>query len=78
MDVIFDAAHDDRLAIQVGQNSAQITMQFITESFVLQKGPTFFGLKHGVNQDFCKGLWHAGNVIETCAVFNPFRVDDLF
>ena len=43
MDVIFDAAHDDRLAIQVGQNSAEVTVQFITESFVPEKRPAFFG-----------------------------------
>lgn len=53
MNVVFDAADDDGLAIEVDQNSAEITMQFVAESLVAQKGSAFFCREHCVNQNFC-------------------------
>ena len=52
--MIFDAPGDDWLAIEIGQDAAQIMMQFIAEHRVAQKWPTFFGGKNRVDQNFCQ------------------------
>ena len=76
MNVVFNPANDDWLAIQVGQDAAQVSMQFFPQRMVSQKRTAIFGGKYGVNQNLRKGLWHGCRMRKPGAQFNSFRVDD--
>jgi hypothetical protein len=43
MNVIFHPAHDHGLAIELDQNSAKITVQFVPQNLVAQKRAAVFG-----------------------------------
>ena len=52
MNMVFDAANNNGLAIEVGQDSAEISVQFFAQWFVAQKWAAVFGGKDRVNQIF--------------------------
>ena len=58
MNMVFDASHDDGLAIEVGQNPAEMAVQFLAQRTVAQKGAAIFGGENGVNQNLGEGLRH--------------------
>ena len=58
--MIFHAAHDDRLAFEIGEDAAKVTVQFITQGFVAEQGPPVFGGKDRVHEDFGERLRHGG------------------
>jgi hypothetical protein len=37
MNMVFDATDDDGLAIKIGQDAAEVTMQFFAQRFVTQE-----------------------------------------
>ena len=63
-------------AIEVGQDSAEATVQFLTERFVAKEWSTLFGGENRVNQKLCERLRHAQRMNEARDGFNPFRVLD--
>jgi hypothetical protein len=58
MNVVFHAAHNDRLAIEIGKNAAEVTVQFLAQRPVAQKWSPVFGGENGVNQNLCERLRH--------------------
>ena len=64
--MVFHAANNNGLAIQFGENAAEVMVQFIAKRFVAQEGPPVFGGENGVNQDFREGLSHRGRMRERC------------
>ena len=58
MNVILDAANDQRLAIVVGENAAKVTVQFLPQRFIAQIRAPILGRENGMNEDFCQGLRH--------------------
>ncbi len=76
MNVIFDSAHNDWLAIEVMQNSTKVIVQFVTQDMITQERATVLRGKHGVNEYLGQRLWHAGLFVRkgTCG-YNPYRVD---
>jgi hypothetical protein len=52
MHMVLNPTNNNWLAIEVGQNAAKVTMQFMAERFVTQKGSPVFGGENGMNQDF--------------------------
>lgn len=75
MHMIFHTANDDGLAFEIGQDAAEVTMQFVTQRFVAEERPPNFGGKDRVHQDFGEGLRHNGMMPNAAVGFNPFRVD---
>ena len=49
--MVFNATRDDWLAIEIGQNPAKVTMQFLAQNLVAQKWAAVFGGENGVNQN---------------------------
>jgi hypothetical protein len=43
MNMVFHAADDDGLAVEIGQDAAEIAVQFFAQWFVAQKWATVFG-----------------------------------
>ena len=60
MHMIFDAANDDGLAFKIGQNAAEVTVQFVTQWFVAKEGPPVFGGEDRVHKNVGEGLRHGG------------------
>jgi hypothetical protein len=58
VNMVLDTAHNDWLAIEVGQNPAEVTMQFFTKNFVAQERSAFFRREHRMHQNFCERLRH--------------------
>ena len=58
--VVFHAAHDDGLAFEIGQDAAEIFVQFVPQRFVAEERPPVFGGKDRVHQNFGEGLRHVG------------------
>jgi hypothetical protein len=54
MNMIFDAANDDWLAIEVRQDSAEIVMHFITNFCIAQEWTPLFSGEHRVDQNLCE------------------------
>ena len=52
MNVILDTSDDDGLAIEVGKNAAQITVQFLAQRFVAQEWPAFLGREDSMDENF--------------------------
>ena len=65
VNMVFHAADDERLAIVIRQDAAQITVQFLAKRFVAQKWTTVLGRKNGVNQNLGEGLRH-GLMLREC------------
>jgi len=60
MNMVFRAAGNNRLAIQIGQDAAKVMVQFITHLAVAKKRPPVFGGKDRMDEDFPERLWHEG------------------
>src|SRR5581483_4665276 len=58
MDMILDPAHDNWLAVEIGQNSAKVAVQFLPENFVAQEWSAFLCREHRMHQNLCERLWH--------------------
>jgi hypothetical protein len=58
MNMVFHTADDDRLAILVRQDAAEVTVQFIAQWFVTEQWAAVFGLEDGVNQNLGERLGH--------------------
>ena len=56
MNVIFHPADNDGLAVEMGQDSTQVAVQFFAERAVAQERAAVFGREDGVNQDFGERL----------------------
>lgn len=65
MHVIGHPADDERLAILMRQDAAEVAVQLLTQDLVTQKGTTVFGREDGMNQDLGEGLRHAVSVQAT-------------
>lgn len=65
MHVVFYAAHDDGLAFEIGQNAAEILVQFVAQEFVAEERSAVFGGKDCVHENFSEGLRHAGMTRDT-------------
>jgi len=77
MNVVFNPANEDWLAIKVGQDATEVTMQFFAQRVIAQEWAALFGGKHRVNQNLRKGLWHGCRIRKRRARFNSFRVGDV-
>ena len=58
MNVILYAADDNGLAIEIGQNAADVAVQFFAKRFVAEKRATLFGGKCRMHKNFGERLWH--------------------
>jgi hypothetical protein len=58
MNVIVNPADDDGLAIQVGQNASEVTMQFLAQGATAEDWAAGLGGEDRVNQDRGQGLRH--------------------
>ena len=56
--MIFHATYDDRLAFEVRQDAAKVTMHFVAQRFVAQKWPTILCGEYSMNEDFPERLCH--------------------
>ena len=60
VNMVFRAAGNNRLAIQIGQDAAKVMVQFITQLAVAKKWLAVFGGKDRMDKDFPERLRHAG------------------
>ena len=74
MNVILNSAHNDRLAFEIRQDTAEVTVHFLTNRFVAQKRSSFFCGKDGVNQNPRERLRHAVTMCDRRRVANPQTV----
>ena len=51
MNVILHAADDQRLVILIGQDAAEVTVQFLAERFVMKKEATILSRENRMNQN---------------------------
>lgn len=58
MDMICGATHDEGLAIEVGEDAAEVGVEFLTEGLVAKEGLAVFGGEDGVDEDLGEGLRH--------------------
>ena len=58
MNVVFHAADDDGLAIEIGQDAAEVAVQFLAERFVAEQRATFFGRENRMHKNLCERLRH--------------------
>ncbi len=58
--MIFHTTNNDGLAFEIGQDAAEVAVQFIAQRFVAQKGPPVFGGEDRVHENFGEGLRHDG------------------
>ena len=58
--MIFHAADNDGLAFEVGQDAAEVAVQFITQRFVAEEWPPVFGGEDRVYKNFGERLRHVG------------------
>ena len=49
MHMIFNAPNDDGLAFEIGQNAAEVTVQYVAQEFVAEERPPVFGGKDRVH-----------------------------
>ena len=69
--MIFHAAHDDGLAFEIGQDAAEVTIQFVAQRFVAEEGPAVFGGEDRVHENFGEGLRHDKMMANIQTGFNP-------
>lgn len=69
--MVFHAAHDDGLAFEIGEDAAEIFVQFVAQRFVAEERPPVFGGKDRMHQNFGEGLRHAGMMRDNQREFNP-------
>ena len=58
--MIFHSAQDDGLALEMGQDAAEVSVQFVAQRFVAEKRSAVFGREDRVHEYFGKGLRHVG------------------
>jgi len=75
--VIFHAADDHGLAIELGQDSTEVVMQFLAQRTLVQEWPTVFRGKNRVNQNLCQRLRHGARMSEERIDSTPFRVVEI-
>ena len=75
MHVILHAAYDERLAVEVPEDAAEVAVEFLAEGFVPEEWPLFLGREARVQKNLCERLRHVGRMNIRAARFNPFRVD---
>ena len=75
--MILHAANEDGLAFEIGQNAAEVSVQFIAHRFVAEERPSVFGGADRVHQNFGEGFWHGEMMRDVESRFNPFRVDGI-
>jgi hypothetical protein len=68
---IFHAADDDGLAFEIGEDAAEIFVQFVAQRFVAEEWPSVLGGKDRVHENFGEGLRHSEMMRETSRGFNP-------
>ncbi len=73
--MILHPADDERLAIEIREDAAEVAVEFITQRLVFQKWPPFLGREDQVQKDLCERLRHGVSVWVSADEFNPFRVD---
>lgn len=56
--MVFHAADDDWLAFEIGEDAADVSVQFVAQRFVPEKRPPVFGGKDRVHENFGEGLRH--------------------
>ena len=62
MNVVFHAGDEDRRAIELFGDAAEIRVECITRGFVAQERPAVFGGEDEVNVNGGKGLWHVARM----------------
>jgi len=75
MHVILHAADDERLAVEVPEDAAEVAVEFVAEGFIPEEWPPFLGREDRVQKNLCERLRHGGRMKIRAAGFNPFRVD---
>jgi hypothetical protein len=60
----FHATRNDRLAIEMGQNATEVSMQFLAQRLIAQEWPSGFGGEDGVDQNLRERLRHDGRMHE--------------
>ena len=73
MDMVFNASDNNRLAIEVREDSAEIPVQFFADSVVAQERAPIFCRKYGVNQNFGERLRHDGEDGGERDLIQPFQ-----
>lgn len=56
--MIFHATDNDGLAFEFREDAPEVTVQFIAQRFVAQKGPPVFGGEDRVHENFGERLRH--------------------
>jgi hypothetical protein len=56
MNVIFHTADDQGLAIVIGENAAEVTMQFFSQRFIAEKWPAILWLRKLNGRRFWRGI----------------------
>ena len=80
MHVILHAAYDERLAVEVPEDAAEIAVEFVAEGFIPEgfipeEWPPLLGREDRVQKNLCERLRRVGRMNIRAARFNPFRVD---
>jgi hypothetical protein len=60
--MIRHAADDERLAIEIREDAAEVAMEFVAQRRVREQRPAFFGREDHVQKDLCERLRHAASV----------------
>ena len=64
MNVISHSADDDGLTIELGQDPAEVFMQFLPQQTVVEEWAAVFRGESRVNQNLCERLWHGARMSE--------------
>jgi len=75
--MIFYATDDERLAIVIGQDAAEVMVQFFAQRLIAEIWAAVFGRESGVKQNLCERLWHGTKMRKSDLGYNSFRVDDV-
>jgi len=69
--MVFNATDQQRLAIQIVEDAAEIAVELVAQIEVTQERAAFLGGKHNVKKDFCERLRHVGTVSRKCVALQP-------
>jgi len=56
--MVFHATDDEGLAIEIGQDAAEVTVQFFAQKFVAEKWAAVFGGKNRMHENLGERLRH--------------------
>ena len=73
MHMILDAANDERLAVEVGENATEIAMEFLAQRFVLKKWPAFFRREDQMQRIFASDCATTAMMEEAAHLIQPFQ-----